>query len=103
MAVKLPARITGVVTYAEFEDGTKAGSGVGTLEPQIRTRRVEILNDYRHRLDMIHAGVSNDQIEQYIQATPRLKGLELVRARKGWDGVAAELSKRLHLIGERAR
>lgn len=96
-------RITGVVTFAEFEDGTKAGPGVDTLEPQIRARRAEVLTDYHHLLSMIRAGLPDAQLEQYVQATPRLKGLELVRARKGWNGVAAEISKRLHLIGQQAR
>lgn len=90
-------RVTGIVIYAEFDDGSKVGPGAGTLEPRVRARRVQLLNEYRRLLGMIRAGLPDAGLEQYIQTTRGLKGLELVRAKKGWGGVAAEISKRLNL------
>jgi hypothetical protein len=96
-------RVTGIVIYAEFEDGTRLGPGVAKLYPALHARREKLLNDYHTLLTMIRAGKPDTELEAYVQTTRGLEGLELVRARKGWDGVAAEISKRLRLIGQQDR
>ena len=96
-------RVTGIVAYAEFDDGTRLGPGVATLYPGLHARREKLLNDYQALLAMIRAGKPDPELDAYVQTTRGLEWLDAIRAQKGWNGVAAEISKRLQLIKQQAR
>jgi len=96
-------RVTGVVAYAEFDDGTRLGPGVATFFPALCARREKLLNDYHTLLDMIHAGRPDTELEAFVQTTRGLEWAGNIRASKGWNGVAAEISRRLHPIGQQDR
>lgn len=86
-------RITGTVVYAEFDNGTRFGPGVDTIYPNLHSQRQEILNDYAQLIGKIEAGLSDDELNQYVQSIRGIKWLIFVRDKGGWDAVAARISK----------
>lgn len=90
-------RITGTVVYAEFDDGSKVGPDSVEVYSNLRCQRERKLSAFHDLLGMIRSGLPDVELEQYVQTTPGLKWLSLIRAKGGWDGVAAALSKRLNL------
>jgi hypothetical protein len=86
-------RVVGTVVYAEFEDGTRLGPGVGTFAPRLRSGREKTLSAYKQLLEKIQSGTRSEELERYMQSTPGLNWMKFVRAEAGWDGVVAEIIK----------
>ena len=90
-------RVTGTVIYAEFDDGTRLGPGVGTMGLKLRSRRINTLAAYKELLSKIQSGSDYKAIATYLQTTPALSWLNTVHGGEGLNGLVVEITKPRHL------
>jgi len=90
-------RVTGTVIYAEFDDGTRVGPGVGSTGVWLRSQRVSMLAEYKEVLKKIQSGSSEKEIAIYIQKTPALHYLRDAHFESA-KRLTAEITKSRHLI-----
>lgn len=69
---ELLRQVTGTVVYAEFDDGTRVGPGVGSTGVWLRSQRISMLAAYKELLKKIQSGSDEKEVAIYIQKTPAL-------------------------------
>ncbi len=85
--------VTGIVVYAEFDDGTRLGPGVSTIAPSLSSQRTKMLAAYNELLHMIQSGADDKAIAKYLQTTPALDWLIATHGGEGLKGFVAEITK----------